>query len=120
PPTETQAPAQTPKETTVVIPPTQTENASQSSAQDAAIQQAVAESQRAAAKKAAANRTTASNAQVRTARPQTVSMQPLQGPPTGLASSKEQRLNNLLEQYKSDNLTPEQYHAARAKILSEP
>jgi hypothetical protein len=39
--------------------------------------------------------------------------------PTG-PKSKQQRLNELLEQYRADKLTPAQYHAERAKILAEP
>jgi hypothetical protein len=42
------------------------------------------------------------------------------GPPTGLSSAKEQKLAELLEQYKADQLTPDQYHAERAKILAGP
>jgi hypothetical protein len=34
--------------------------------------------------------------------------------------SKQQRLMDLLELYKADKLTPAEYHAQRAKILSEP
>jgi hypothetical protein len=34
--------------------------------------------------------------------------------------SKEQRLGVLLQQYKADQITPQEYHAQRAKILAEP
>jgi hypothetical protein len=34
--------------------------------------------------------------------------------------TKQQRLNDLLDQYKADKMTPAEYHAARAKILAEP
>jgi hypothetical protein len=112
----TEAQTQPQAEPVVVIPPAQTETTPQMSAHDAAIQQAVAESRRAAAQKAAANQSKGWNAGT----PRTVAMQPLQGPPTGLSASKEQRLNDLLDQYKADQLTPDQYHAARAKILSQP
>jgi hypothetical protein len=47
-------------------------------------------------------------------------LQPIQGPPTGLPPAKEERLKGLLDLYKADKLTPQQYHAERAKILSEP
>jgi hypothetical protein len=45
---------------------------------------------------------------------------PLQSPPLPISAAKEQRLHQLLEQYRADLLSPEQYHAARAKILAEP
>jgi hypothetical protein len=44
----------------------------------------------------------------------------LQGPPTGLSAAKEQQLQKLLQEYRADLLTPEQYHAQRAKILAGP
>lgn len=44
----------------------------------------------------------------------------LAGPPTGLPPAKEQRLWELLEQYKADRITPDQYQAERAKILAAP
>jgi hypothetical protein len=34
--------------------------------------------------------------------------------------SKEQRLSHLLELYKSDRLSPVEYHEQRAKIIAEP
>jgi hypothetical protein len=34
--------------------------------------------------------------------------------------TKQQRLMDLLEQYKADKLTPAEYHAERAKIIAEP
>jgi hypothetical protein len=40
--------------------------------------------------------------------------------PSASAISKEQRLADLLEQYKADKITPYQYHTERAKILAEP
>ncbi len=46
--------------------------------------------------------------------------QPLPAPPTGLSPEKEQQLKLLLDDYKADRLTPEQYHEARAKILAAP
>lgn len=45
---------------------------------------------------------------------------PLQGPPSGLSADKEQKLRGLLQQYKMDLISPEQYQAARAKILAGP
>ena len=43
----------------------------------------------------------------------------LQGPPTGLSPEKQQKLDEILQLYKADQLTPEQYHEKRAKILEE-
>jgi hypothetical protein len=43
---------------------------------------------------------------------------PLTAPATGLTAEQEQRLAELLEQYKADKLTPDQYHEARAKVLA--
>jgi hypothetical protein len=45
---------------------------------------------------------------------------PLQGPPLPISAEKDQRLQVLLQKYKADQITPEEYHAARAKILAEP
>jgi len=45
---------------------------------------------------------------------------PMQGPPSTLSPAKQQKLTELLQRYKADELTPEQYHLERAKILSEP
>ena len=45
---------------------------------------------------------------------------PLEGPPLEISSEKHDRLNSLLQRYKADQLTPEQYQAERAKILAGP
>lgn len=45
---------------------------------------------------------------------------PLEGPPLPISSEKHQRLNELLERYRNDQVTPEQYQAERAKILAGP
>jgi hypothetical protein len=42
-----------------------------------------------------------------------------QAGPAGL-TTKQQRLNELLDQYKADKLTPSEYQIQRAKILAEP
>jgi hypothetical protein len=44
----------------------------------------------------------------------------LTGPPSPLTPAKQQKLDELLQLYRADQLTPEQYHDQRAKILSEP
>jgi hypothetical protein len=41
-------------------------------------------------------------------------------PALPIAASKEQRLQQLLSQYKADQITPQQYHEQRAAILAEP
>jgi hypothetical protein len=43
-----------------------------------------------------------------------------EAPPSPLSADKQQRLADLLQQYKAEKLSPEDYHAARAKILAEP
>jgi hypothetical protein len=45
---------------------------------------------------------------------------PLEGPPLPISSEKHERLNGLLQRYRADQLTPEQYQAERAKILAGP
>jgi hypothetical protein len=45
---------------------------------------------------------------------------PLEGPPLPISSQKEQRLYELLQRYKADQVTPEQYQTERAKILAGP
>jgi hypothetical protein len=44
----------------------------------------------------------------------------LQGPPSPLSADKQARLAELLRKYQADQVTPSQYHEARAKILAEP
>ncbi|MGN6552207.1 MAG: hypothetical protein ACTHLW_00520 [Verrucomicrobiota bacterium] len=46
-----------------------------------------------------------------------MTLQPLQGPPTGLSADQEQQLQDLLQQYREDKLTPDEYHTARMKVL---
>jgi hypothetical protein len=50
----------------------------------------------------------------------TMALPTLTGPSTGLSAAKEQKLNELLNQYRADQITPQQYHEQRAKILAEP
>ncbi len=45
---------------------------------------------------------------------------PMQGPPSSISSGKQQKLDALLQQYKADQITPQEYHEQRAKILAEP
>jgi len=41
-------------------------------------------------------------------------------PPLPISASKEAQLQSLLQQYDSNQITPAQYQAERAKILAEP
>jgi hypothetical protein len=45
---------------------------------------------------------------------------PIQPPPPAVSGTKQQRLEELLRKYKADEITPEEYHQQRVKILSEP
>ena len=45
---------------------------------------------------------------------------PLTVPPPQLSGSKEQRLQILASQYKSDQISAKDYHEQKAKILAEP
>ena len=47
-------------------------------------------------------------------------LKPIVAPPLPISPAKEAQLQGLLEKYKADQITPEQYHAERAKILAEP
>ncbi len=42
----------------------------------------------------------------------------LEGPPLPISPEKQQQLAELLRRYKADQISPEEYHAERAKILS--
>jgi translation initiation factor IF-2 len=46
-------------------------------------------------------------------------LKPLEPPALGISAEKQQRLSALLQRYKSDQITPEQYHAERAKVLAQ-
>ncbi|HEY5914391.1 MAG TPA: hypothetical protein VJA21_27695 [Verrucomicrobiae bacterium] len=43
---------------------------------------------------------------------------PLEGPPLPISLEKQNKLADLLQRYKADEISPEEYHAQRAKILS--
>ena len=44
----------------------------------------------------------------------------IEAPALPITAEKQQRLNELLRKYRADEVSPEQYHAERAKILAEP
>jgi len=50
---------------------------------------------------------------------ETASEASLVAPALPISNSKEQRLQQLLEQYKADEITPLEYHTQRAKIIAE-
>jgi len=52
--------------------------------------------------------------------PTTPALPSPEAPPSPIAPDKQQRLANLLRQYRADQITPEQYHTERAKIMAEP
>jgi hypothetical protein len=68
-----------------------------------------------AAKKAAPAKTPAAVPEPTAAQPAAPT-----SPQAAGAKTKQQRLDDLSDQYKADKLTPAQYHAERAKILAEP
>jgi hypothetical protein len=74
--------------------------------QDAAAARAQKEAQRRADKAPAYNRP--------------IRFQPIDAPPVPFSADKQTRLAELLRKYQADELTPEQYHEARAKIVAEP
>ena len=43
----------------------------------------------------------------------------MDAPPAAISAAKQQKLDTLLVRYKADKITPEEYHAERAKILAE-
>jgi len=44
----------------------------------------------------------------------------MEGPPSPIPAEKQKRLQDLLRKYQADEITPQQYHEERAKILAEP
>ena len=47
-------------------------------------------------------------------------LSPIEAPPPAVPAAKEQRLQELLRKYRADEITAEEYHKQRAKILAEP
>ncbi len=98
--------------------------AAQQASRDAEIAKAVADANARQAKdnqvpKTDMTMTKPSQKSVATARTPST-LPPLQGPPSSLNSSQQARLQALDQQYMSDLITSEQYHARRAKIIAEP
>jgi hypothetical protein len=51
---------------------------------------------------------------------QDMGMKQIAAPPLPISAGKEARLQALLEKYKADQITPDEYHQQRAAILAEP
>ena len=51
--------------------------------------------------------------------PTAMNFPPLEGPALPISTGKQQQLHELLQRYKADQITPEQYQSERAKILSQ-
>ena len=51
---------------------------------------------------------------------QNLGLKPIVAPGLPINTSKQARLQALLERYKADQITPEEYHKQRAAILAEP
>lgn len=51
---------------------------------------------------------------------QDIGLKPIVAPGLPINTSKQARLQALLERYKADQITPEEYHKQRAAILAEP
>lgn len=47
-------------------------------------------------------------------------LKPIVAPPLPISAARKAQLQELLEKYKADQITPEQYHTERAKILAQP
>jgi hypothetical protein len=47
-------------------------------------------------------------------------VRPMEMPALPISATKEERLQALLQKYKTDQITPEEYHTERAKIMGEP
>jgi hypothetical protein len=47
-------------------------------------------------------------------------LKPITAPALPISPAKQAQLQGLLERYKADQITPEQYHTERARILAEP
>ena len=74
--------------------------------------------QEAAAKAAAKEAKKTNPASAKIAVPTTLPA--LEGPASNLPASKDQRLQTLLDQYRADKISAEEYYNQRAKILAEP
>jgi hypothetical protein len=45
---------------------------------------------------------------------------PLEAPPLPITATQKQQLDELLRKYRADEITPQQYHEERARILGLP
>ena len=51
---------------------------------------------------------------------QRAAFKPIERPPLTISEDKAQRLSELLQRYRADQITPAQYQTERARILAEP
>ncbi len=54
------------------------------------------------------------------ARKKPAAFKPIELPPLPISTEKAQRLTELLQKYKADEISPDQYQTERARILAEP
>ena len=85
--------------------------AAEASARAKAEKQAAAEAKKAKSDKPKPEATTVTSP---------VTLAPVEPPPSAVSASKEAKLAELLRKYKSDSITPDEYHKERARILAEP
>jgi hypothetical protein len=116
--------ATTPAPVTTSTPAEPAPAALTTAATDSAPPQADAEQKRRAADEANARRAAEKQAKSqayasrKTAAAGTeTTFQPIAGPPLPLSADKQAQLTELLRKYRADEITPEQYHEERAKIV---
>jgi hypothetical protein len=78
-----------------------------------------ADKKKAAATQAATSKASTNAPAMKPAK-QPAALQPISGPASPLSADKQKRLADILAQYRADKITPQEYHAQRAKILAEP
>ena len=113
------APAPAPEPVAVVAKPKKAEKTVKAQSQATSSQPVAAKSQDTASKSQA--KATAEKAPKKTAAVSGANaLTPIQAPPSSLSAEKQQRLAELLSKYRAEQITPEEYHQQRARILSEP
>jgi hypothetical protein len=109
----------TPEPAVTAVAPAATASGYEAEKQKAAREAKEAAEKQAAEEKAAAkDKAHAEKSAMHASKKGSSTLEPLKGPPSPLTPEKQSRLKDLLDQYMADQLTPEQYHAQRAKILA--
>lgn len=114
-PVESRSTAAAPNTSVQVIP-------ADDAAREAAMRQALTKAMDEKNSAAPIVRPTKPSAKVSATTPETgvpVMSPPMYDPNLPLSAEKQQRLNTLLEKYMADQVTPQEYHEQRAKILAE-